>query len=153
MCTEQNSFSRHDASVPAQMNDLSWSYFLQDTWTICSKSQLSPDTWSMSPDEINFQETWFIWSNENNHKDRSIRTFYQRYIAHCYFTCYFCLYRLKYLVWNINPKPAVGGHYALPLYIFVDNFFIVERINLKFGVNSYLSFSDHMKFFRVRFGS
>ena len=35
---------------------------------------------------------------------------------------------------------------------FVDNFFIVERIDLKFGVNSYLSFSDHMKFFRVGSG-
>ena len=53
-----------------------------------------------------------------------------------------------------NPKTAGGGgHYGPPLYIFVDNFFIVERIDLKFGVNSYLSFLDHMKIFWVRFGS
>ena len=54
---------------------------------------------------------------------------------------------------DINPIYAGGGALWPPLYIFVDNFFIVERIDLKFGVNSYLSFSDHMKFFRVRFGS
>ena len=53
----------------------------------------------------------------------------------------------------LNPIYAGGGP-LWPSHInFVDNFFIVERINLKFGVNSYLSFSDHMKFFRVRFRS
>ena len=40
-----------------------------------------------------------------------------------------------------------------PSDLFPNNFFIVARIDMKFSVNSQLSFSDHMKFFRDRSGS
>ena len=55
---------------------------------------------------------------------------------------------------SINPIQAGrGGGETAPLDLFVNNFFIVAGIDLKFSVNSQLSFSDHMKFFRDRFGS
>ena len=46
-----------------------------------------------------------------------------------------------------------GGEIRPPLDLFGNNFFIVAGIDLKFSVNSQLSFSDHMKFFRDRSGS
>ena len=52
-----------------------------------------------------------------------------------------------------NPICTGGGAKQPPLDLFLNNFFIVARIDLKFSVNSQLSFSDHMKFFRDRSGS
>ena len=51
-----------------------------------------------------------------------------------------------------NPIRA-GGDIHPPLDLFMNNVFIVAGIDLKFSVNSQLSFSDHMKFFRDRSGS
>ena len=43
-----------------------------------------------------------------------------------------------------------GGKLAPHLDLFVNNFFIVAGIDLKFSVNSQLSFSDHIKLIRDR---
>ena len=58
---------------------------------------------------------------------------------------------------SLNPIQAGGrgeGRIASPkLDLFVNNFFIVVGIDLKFSVDSKLFFSDHMNFFRDRSGS
>ena len=67
-----------------------------------------------------------------------------------------CLLAFRALFENkraINPIRAGGGKIRPPLDLFVNNFFIVAGIDLKFSVNSQLSFSGHMKIFRNRSGS
>ena len=55
---------------------------------------------------------------------------------------------------SINPIHAEGGGGKFtPLDLFVDNFFIVGCIDLKFSVNSYKCFLDPFKSFQDRAGS
>ena len=68
---------------------------------------------------------------------------------------FYAFYKRKMIefIFGVYPYSSQGGRNAPPLDLFENNFFIVAGIDLKFSVNSQLSFSDHMKFFRDRSGS